>query len=965
MSTTPGLVNREKKNDFSPIVCLGGSAGAISAFKSFFSHLPADSGMAFVLIMHLDPNHQGDLSALIQTFTSIPVEEARDGILIEPNHIYVIPPNKDMGIHERKLMLLTQVKPKGFRLPIDYFLQSLAGDQGENAVAIIFSGMGSDGETGVRMIKEKLGLTMVQDPATAEFDSMPQASIQTNMVDYTLSPEEMPVKLIQYINHPVIAEGSSVDENSAIRNITAIDKTLMLLRTHTGHDFSMYKKSTIIRRIDRRLAFHQLPDYSYYIDYLRENPHELDILFKELLIGVTKFFRDPDAFLLLKNKLNILLKQKKSDEPVRIWVAGCSTGEEAYTIAIILFEAIEKIQRIEPIKVQIFATDLDKDAIDKARIGRYRSNILADISPERLDRFFLKSDEYYLVKKELREMIVFAQHNMIKDAPFTKLDILSCRNVMIYLTADLQKKLIPIFHYSLKESGLLLLGPAEGIGIYNELFRSVDHKWKLYLKKEGSTNPGKVLDFPFHINKQSMTLPVNEAVNTATKATPVADAFNRIILNEYSPAAVLIDERGDILYMKGKTSNFMDLPQGEAILNIHKMIREDLKYIVGNIIYQSRVQKTTITVDEIQLKEKDQTRIVCAKAIFTDELPLQGLVLLILEERGKTKKSRKQTPGTNSSDKQAEQLEKELAYTKMQLQSTIEQMETSLEELKSTNEELQSTNEELQSTNEESLTTKEEMQSLNEELMTINAQYQSKAEELTLLNNDMKNLLDSTEIGTIFLDSKLDILRFTPQVRKLFNLIPSDIGRSITHIVSTFQTPLEDEIRDVIQKLIARELEVKTLNNEWYHVRIMPYRTNENFINGAVLTFTKITPYKLMEFKYQAMQKLSAGLLNAVNDPAIQIDSDLKIENVNNAFLDQFRIRQSKVKGRALSDFVKEHWNTPELNSIIELCKSKTAGSIEFNISDHHDRPFKIHLNVKHFIDNETSKVLLVLVIKN
>ncbi len=725
---TNSTARRRIKEPF-PVVAMGGSAGSFQAFKKFFTHLPSDTGIAFIIIMHLDPNHQGQIAELIQSFVSMPVVEADDGIAIAPDMVYVIPPNKDMGIHNGRLLLLTPYKPNGYRLPIDYFLQSLAEDQWNRAVAIIFSGMGSDGETGLRMIKEKLGMVMVEDPETAQYNSMPLSAIGTNMVDYVLAPEEMPLKLIQYLNHPVLQDDVSDHFISEAKYVNAIQKVLMLLRSHTGHDFTLYKKNTITRRIDRRIAVHQLADYSQYVNYLRENPHEIDVLFNELLIGVTKFFRDEAAYKALKEKLHHVLQSKREGEPIRVWIAGCSTGEEAYSMAIILMEYVSSLKALKIPKIQIFATDLDLFAIEQARTGLYRGNIIADVSPERIERFFIKKSDSYLVKKELREMIVFAQHNIIKDAPFTRLDLLCCRNVMIYLTTELQKKIIPVFHYSLNSGGILFMGPAESIGGFTDMFFPIDPKWKLFERKEGNSLVGKMIDFPFNINRQqtNMILP-DVSVKTAEKKT-VWDAFSKILLENYTPAAVLINEKGDILYINGKTGRFLELPPGEAVMNIHNMAKEELKYALSNAVHQSKVQKGTITIHDIKLKDEKLIHLVNLKVSFLEDPALQGLILISFEDNGVLKKTSGRS-GKNqdyAGEAMVEELEKELIFTKQQLHNTIEQMETSVEELKSTNEELQSTNEELQSTNEESLTTKEEMQSLNEELMTINMQYQAKA----------------------------------------------------------------------------------------------------------------------------------------------------------------------------------------------------------------------------------------------
>jgi two-component system CheB/CheR fusion protein len=928
-------VKQVKRKSF-PIVGIGGSAGAFPSFEKFFNHLPADSGMAFVLVLHLDPNHKGQVAEIIKNYTAMPVIEASDGVEIEPDKVYVIPPNKDMGMHNRKLLLLNPAKPNGYRQPIDYFLQSLAEDQWNKAVAIIFSGMGSDGETGVRMIKEKLGMAMAQDPETSQYNSMPLAAISTNLVDYVLLPEEMPLKLIQYLNHPVLSEEASEQVRTAIQNANSINKILMLLRSQTGHDFSLYKKSTITRRIDRRIAYHQLPDYAAYVNFLRENPQEIDVLFNELLIGVTKFFRDAPAYDSLKNKLYALMNNKKSNEPFRVWIAGCSTGEEAYSVAILLIECLEEMDKSEWPKLQLFATDLDKEAIEHARNGIYFDNIVADVSAARIDKFFIKKDNTYQVKKELREMIVFAQHNLIKDAPFTRLDLLCCRNVMIYLTAELQKKIIPIFHYSLNSGGIMFMGPAETIGGFTEMFVSADPKWKIYERKSGNAPAGKMIDFPFHVAKQ---YPLNimkiDDIDKQVNKRSVADTFNRILLDNFTPSSVLVNDKGDILYSNSKTGKFLELPSGEAVMNIHKMAREELRYVVGNIIHQARNQKGEVAVNDIKLKDGNQTKLINLKATLLEETGLQGLVLVIFEDKGYIKRNVGKAKVGNDSNKGAvEELEKELVYTKQQLNSTIEQMETSLEELKSTNEELQSTNEELQSTNEESLTTKEEMQSLNEELMTINMQYQSKADELTRINNDMKNLLDSTEIGTIFLDHNLDILRYTPQVRKLFNLIPTDVGRPITHVVSNFDnSTIESDIKEVIDTLANKEIEVKTKTNEWYRVRIMPYRTLDNFISGAVLTFTLVTGYKQLEYLVDDMRAAIELMVKQSSEPMAVLDDNLIIRSANGAFGDLFNLKPEKDQNLPFIPFIEKFTRTEKLQKLLDKSRKLNTpekGSLVF-----------------------------------
>jgi len=944
----PAELNRETPQQAAsfPIIGMGGASGSLPAYQKFFTHMPANAGMAFVIIIHHDKAEELDYTVLLKESTSMQVLTAKDGMEVCENHIYVIPPNVDMGIHNGHLLLFNASRPKGAHMPIDYFFQSLAEDQWNKAVAIIFSGLGADGETGLRMIKEKLGMAMVQEPDTAEFSSMPSAAIKTHMADYVLPPEEMPLKLIQYLNHPVLVGEANEELTSPLTNKVHIQKILMLLRSQTGHDFTLYKKNTISRRIERRIAFHQLPDYESYVNYLRENPAEIDTLFNELLIGVTKFFRDRHAFDSLKEHIYRLLEQKSPEEPIRIWIAGCSTGEEAYSVAIIITEFLDNLKSKRKPKAQIFATDLDPNAIDHARAGFYFSNIVAELSAQQLERFFVKKPNGYTVKKEIREMIVFAQHNLIKDAPFTRLDLLCCRNVMIYLTTELQKKIIPVFHYSLQANGLLFLGPAESVGAFNDIFNSIDSKWKIFERKEGVSAIGKILDFPFHIANQEKLGKIDSAAKAVVK-NPIAENFNKVLLENYTPASLLLNEKGEILYINGKTNRFIQLNPGEAVMNIHRMVREELKYVLGNAIHLCLTNHTKVEINDIRIKENNRTYLMGFSVEYLNEPALQGLLLVNFYEKGLVRKSvaRKSKSASNISEGAVEELEKELTYTKQQLHTTIEQMETSLEELKSTNEELQSTNEELQSTNEEALTTKEEMQSLNEELMTINLQYQNKAEELTQLNNDMKNLLDNTEIGTIFLDNQLNILRFTPQVTRLFNVITSDIGRSITHIVSNFEYPsIEQTINEVITSLSGKELEIKTKKGEWYNLRIMPYRTMDNFINGAVLTFTKITPIKSMNARMLGLLQYAQSTADLHPQATVVLDADRKVLVCNEKFQNMFRIQEYEIRELSFTEIVINKW---QMDLLSDKLSDSSLTSEEIYVQHHFNGLGLKHLEIK------------------
>ena len=915
-----GVADKKSKPKSFPVIAIGGSAGSFPAYEKFFSKMPADSGMAIVIIMHLDPLHKSQLSEVLQHYTSIPVIEATDGLTIEPDHIYVIPSNKDMGIHNRKLLLLAASKPEGIRQPIDYFFQSLANDQWNRSVALVLSGMGSDGETGIRMIKENLGLTIAQDPDTADYNSMPLAAIGTNLVDYVLAPEDMPLKIIQYLSHPAIAEEATDDIKISLKNNNAIQKILMLLRTHTGNDFSLYKKSTVTRRIDRRIAFYQFTDYAQYANYLKENPEETNNLFNELLIGVTKFFRDAAAFDSLKDHIKELIRHKKDDEPIRVWIAGCSTGEEAYSVAMLLVETVGELKRKHIPKIQVYATDLDPAALEHARAGSYHDNIVAEVSPERLKRFFFKEEDCYRVKKELRDIIVFAQQNLIKDPPFIKLDLLCCRNMLIYFTTELQKKIIPLFYYALNPNGVMFMGPAETIGGFTDMFKSIDPKWKLFNRLEGNIMLSNMIDFPFHSGKQPRPLKPDDATPPAQKRS-VTEIFNKTLIDKFLPPSVLVNEKGDILYNDGNTGKYLELPRGETVVNnIFKLAREELKYAVSNSIQQALKTDEIIIVENITFKDNKRSQVVSIRATAVKEPDMPVFVLIVFEDNGlvKTNKKKPGQLGAAADNAADEELKKELVYTKQQLTSTVEQMQGSLEKLRLSNEELQITNEELQSTNEESLTTKEEMQSLNEELMTVNAQYQSKAEELTRLNNDMKNLLDATEVCTLFLDNDLNILRYTPQVRHLFNLIASDIGRPISHVVSNFEHPIiEMDIREVIDKLTIKVSDIRTKNNEWYRMRIMPYRTLDNYISGAVLTLTLITDYKQMQSRLEVLQDYSATTADKDPEATLQLDKALNIAGANAAGLTLLGISRQEMLGQRADELLMT-WRRSDIISWIK-----------------------------------------------
>lgn len=864
------------------IVGIGGSAGGLETFRQFFAHMPTDSGMAFVLVPHLDPTHKGMMPELLQRFTKMQVFQTEDGMKVHPNCVYVIPPNKDMSILHGTLQLLEPSAPRGLRLPIDFFLRHLAEDCKEKAVGIILSGMGTDGTSGIKAIKEKLGMVMVEDPDSARYDSMPRSAIDTGLVDYIAPVKDIPSKLIDYTKHSanILRQKAVTDEKHA----NALQKITALLRGQTGHDFSSYKKNTLIRRIERRMRVHKITGMEAYIRYLRENRQEIELLFKELLIGVTSFFRDREAFEALKLKaVPQMVKNKAKGNVLRAWVPGCSTGEEAYSIAIILRECTEKMKQKEIFKIQVFATDIDKDAIDKARHGFYASDIATDVSPARLQRFFVKEDRGYRLKKEIREMVVFASQNIIMDPPFTKLDLISFRNVQIYMASELQKKLIPLLHYALNPGGLLFLGTSETVGNMNDLFLAVDSKWKIFGRKESAAARLGMIELPVSQHFRVEKKPQHALKPQKNVETAIADTAQRTLLEHFCPPAVIISEKGDIMHIIGRTGKYLEPAAGKTNMNIFAMAREGLRIELEVAIRRVIVQKTIQTMKGLKVKTNGDYQIVdlIIKPFGYPE-GIKGLLMVIFREVDvplKLTASGKTKAGSDTSASQRyKELERELKFTKEQLQTTMEEMETSKEELKSSNDELQSANEELQSMNEELTTSKEEFQSINEELMTVNTELQMKIDELSTINNDMQNFLNTTEIATVFLDNDLNVRRFTPQTTKILNLISSDVGRPITHIVSNLKyDTMVDDMRVVLKTLIFKEVQVQARDDLWYIMRIVPYRTVDNVINGLVTTFVDVTGLKLVESEQQRL----IDIVESSRDAIIGVSPDGIIQTWN------------------------------------------------------------------------------------
>jgi len=760
---------------------------------------------------------------------------------VKSNHIYLNPSDKNVALFSRVFQLSDPAPKAGINLPIDHFFRSLADDCQEQAVGIILSGTASDGSAGIKAIKEHGGMVMVQQPDNAQYPGMPQSAINTGLVDVILPVEELPASLLKYVRHPLLKKRSTdADQQSIFQD--NIRKIFHFIRSKTGHDFSQYKQNTIRRRVERRMAIHQIAELPDYIRYLEKTPLEAETLFRELLIGVTGFFRDPEAFDILKETiLPKFLETKLPDATLRIWIVGCSTGEEAYSLGILLSEVMNALKK--QFNFQIFASDIDPRAIETARLGVYPESIVSDVSEERLRHYFSKVDHHFRIKKSIRDMVVFADHNLIKDPPFSRLDLLVCRNLLIYLDGALQKKIFPIFHFTLNPDGILFLGSSESIGVHTDLFKPLNPKWKIFQKKLNLD--GKAKELYDYQPKNNKSIKMNGPNKKSPSIADVIHKTERLIFDTFAPAAVIINEKSEILHFIGSTDKFLAPPVGQASFNLLNMARENLKYQLSVLITKALQQKTITSASGIRFASDNVNRVadITVRPLSEDNLP-EGLMLVIFEDMtatGKPKAAVSVSSGTNPRNRNVAQLEKELQSTREYLQSTIEEMETSNEELRSANEELQSVNEELQSANEELETSKEELHSTNEELSTVNAELQMKVAELSQSNDDMNNLLAASQIGTVFLDNNLCIKRFTPAMQNTINLITSDIGRPIDHITTQFQDlKISDYVREVLNTLHQKECEIQTREGHWYNMRILPYRTTENVIDGVVITFFDI-----------------------------------------------------------------------------------------------------------------------------
>ena len=896
--------NQKPGEDFL-VVGLGASAGGIKALKEFFSHVPAHSDIAYVVILHLSPDHDSSLAEVLQHAAAIPVTQVTERVHVEPNHVYVISPNKSLAINDGYLSLSAIKRIEERRAPVDIFFRTLAESKNERAVCVILSGTGPNGSMGMKRVKEMGGVCIVQDPKEAEYSDMPLNSIATGLVDSVLPVAEIPLKIIAYqkrLGQPIIpAELAHAETDEQ-----ALREVFTHLRVRTGHDFTNYKRATILRRIERRINVHELQDLQAYARFMRENPPEAQALLKDLLISVTNFFRDCEAFESVERGIiRRLFEDKGIGDQVRVWVAACATGEEAYTVAMLLREFTENL--LNAPTVQVFATDLDEQAISTAREGFYTEADVADISPERLRRFFIKGTEGYRVRKELREMVLFARHNLVKDPPFSHLNMVSCRNLLIYLNRTAQERAMQVFHFALEPGGFLFLGTSESVDGSTELFLTVDKDAHVYQSRATSARvalPATEIPLIGRADQRQREERVQET--RAMERISYADLHQRLV-EQYVPPSVIVNEEYDIVHLSERAGRYMQVAGGEPSHNLLKMVRPELRMELRTALYQAVQNRTSVEARSLSVNLDDQRHLVnlLVRPVFSEADPARGFILVIFEEAGEGAEGAglPATERVSAVEPAAHQLEDQLVRVKAQLRATVEQYETQTEELKASNEELQAMNEELRASAEELETGREELQSVNEELTTVNQELKIKIEELSQANDDFKNLMSSTDIGTIFLDRALRVKLFTPRARDIFNLIPADVGRPLSDITTQLRgVDLLSDLERVMAHLQPIQSEVGTHEGCWYLMNISPYRTAEDRFEGIIVTFMDITERKEAERQLRASEERLRLLIESVEDYAIIIqNTEGRIEIWNPGAERMFGYSRAEAVGQSIA----------------------------------------------------------------
>ena len=958
----PSGLPRLSRREF-PIVGIGASAGGLEAFTRLLKRLPVDTGMGFVLVQHLDPQHASALTQILARTTAMPVREVTNHLRVEPNHVYIIPPNTALGISGGVLKLQPRSKAPAPPRSIDFFFEALAQDQRERAIGVILSGTATDGTLGLEAIKAEGGITFAQDES-ARHDSMPRSAIGAGCVDFVLPPEAIARELARIARHPSLAglgrklpvaasgetalpaRGSPV---AGLEEKTGYQQILRLLRNHTGVDFSLYKETTIHRRIMRRTVLNKQNTFESYAGFLQGNPKELDALYLDALINVTSFFRNADAFAVLQHKVFPPLLQQGTGEPVRVWVLGCSTGQEAYSIAMAFAEVAE--QSPHPRKLQVFATDLNEANLDKARHGLYAKSQVQDVSPERLRRFFVEEEGGYRVIKPLRDLVVFARQNLISDPPFSRMDLISCRNLMIYLEPSLQKKALPTFHYALKPGGFLFLGASESIGGFTDLFEPVGKKHKIFAKKAAST-----VAFHLPVRKEGGDRPLPEKIPRpaiVTGKTPGGgrDVFrgeltaereaDRVTVNQFAPPGVLINADLQILQFRGPTGAYLEPPNGKASFDVLKMARDGLMLPLRAAINQAKQHHNAVRTTDVPLEVDGRIRRVNVEVVPLRNLKERCYLILFedAESRGPAAPAFREPAHPVSRKEESSRvagLERALAETRDYIQSVEEHQDAANEELQASNEEGQSANEELQSLNEELETSKEELESTNEELTTVNEEMVNRNTELNRLNSDLTNLQTSTKLVIVLLGRDLSIRRFSVPAEKKFSLLPSDVGRSISSVRHTLDLPdLDAVITEVITTVRECEREVRDHDGRWHSLRVRPYITPDNKVDGAVLLLVDINALKVAEQEVVHARDFAEAIIDTVRDPFVILDAAMRVQKANEAFFKTFKIRPADATGRTLFELSHRQWDIPKLRKLLLNILPRHSSFNDFEVTHH------------------------------
>ena len=914
------------------IVGVGASAGGLEAVSALLRALPQFPGLAIVLVQHLMPQHESALPALLAATTKLPVVQAAEGMRVEPNHVYVVPPNVQMAIADGVLHLMPRPRDKSQYVPIDFFLRSLADSAQERAIGVILSGTASDGAVGVRDIKTVGGITLAQDPASAKYDGMPRAAIATGMVDLVLPPDRLAAELVEIARHPYLRRpplapiekpGDEQDASPLLRD-EQLERIFTMLRTSSGIDFRHYKLPTIERRLQRRMVLQKLTNIDQYLQYLQDHPGEVQALHQDLLIHVTRFFREPDSFTALAERIfPDIIDRHTGDNPIRVWVAGCSSGEEAYSVAMTLLETLG--DRVDSAPIQVFATDVSDHAVEHARNGTYPESIAVDVSPERLRRFFTKVEGGYRVTKTLRDICIFARQDLTRDPPFSKLDLVVCRNVLVYMTSALQNRLLTIFHYALKPNGYLMLGHAETIDSMSGLFAIEENQHRIYRKESTDTT---LPAMSFHAERVPSVTPPRKRIEGTADHSAQHEA-DRIALERYAPPGVIVDEDLQIVQFRGQTGLFLEPAPGDPSMSLLKMAREGLLHGVRAAFHAARRSGGAVRKDGLKVKQNGSW---CDVGVEVIPLGTSGRNhFLILFHTGRQQKdaeapTARPAKGAKRDDERLQRLEAELAASREYLHSIIQEVEAANDELQSANEEILSSNEELQSTNEELDTAKEELQSTIEELNTLNEELHGRNAELSRANSDLVNLLGSIQIAIVIVASDLRIRRFTPMAERVLNLIASDVGRPIGHIKPNIDCPdLEQLITLAIDTVVPQEREVRDGEGNVFSLRIRPYKNVENRIDGAVLALFDVQPQPSDGVRQRRDIDL---LLQGVPVPLLLLDQDLHIREANEAFCRLFGYRRDAIAGRDLFGVGKNAWATPKLRAHLATAQHDGGGSL-------------------------------------